>query len=209
MKKVLLIGDSISLDYGPRLRELVREDIHVSSKQGRDEAYQNLDLPIGGNGGDSARVLRYACELAQTGGLDGVSHFFFNCGLHDIKRERPNEELQISPDEYRSNLKKILDLMKKHGIIPVFITTTQADGSRYKPTAPFTRRAEDVLAYNRIAEDLMRENGVQIIDLYAFTKNLGRVGDSLYRDHTHFTPEVIELQAAYLADAMNRILPRD
>ena len=56
MKKVLLIGDSISLDYGPEVRRAVRSDIEIFSKPGTEEAYKNLDLPIGGNGGDSARV---------------------------------------------------------------------------------------------------------------------------------------------------------
>ena len=34
MKKVLLIGDSISLDYGPGLRALLRDDIAVFSRDG-------------------------------------------------------------------------------------------------------------------------------------------------------------------------------
>jgi lysophospholipase L1-like esterase len=202
MKKVLLIGDSISLDYGPQLRSLLREDIAVFSREGAEEAYKNLDLPIGGNGGDSRRVLDYVTKLDADGKLD-ADYFFFNCGLHDIKRERPEEHLQIDECTYRANLQAIVDLMKKRGICTVFITTTQADGTRYKPTMPFTRRAEDVLTYNAIAKEVMEQNGLDMVDLFAFTDSLGRVGNDLFRDHTHFLPDVITLHAKLIADAIN------
>ena len=205
MKEVLLIGDSISLDYGPKLRELVRSDIAIFSKPGAEEAYKNLDLPIGGNGGDSARVLRYVRDLDAKGELD-CEYFFFNCGLHDIKRERPDENLQINQTNYRANLQAIVDLMKQRGIKTYFITTTQADGSRYKEKMPFTRRAEDAVEYNAIAEAVMRENGVETVDLYTFTARLGREGNDLFRDHTHFRPDVIELHAAYLAGVINSVV---
>lgn len=202
MKKVLLIGDSISLDYGPQLRSLLREDIAVFSREGAEEAYKNLDLPIGGNGGDSRRVLDYVTKLDADGKLD-ADYFFFNCGLHDIKRERPEEHLQIDECTYRANLQAIVDLMKKRGICTVFITTTQADGTRYKPTMPFTRRTEDVLTYNAIAKEVMEQNGLDMVDLFAFTDSLGRVGNDLFRDHTHFLPDVITLHAKFIADAIN------
>ena len=205
MRKVLLVGDSISLDYGPELRKWVREDICIFSKPGVEEAYRDLDAAVGGNGGDSARVLRYVSELASKGELN-CEYFFFNCGLHDIKRERPSEALQVSEADYRANLQAILDLMRQNGVKTVFITTTEADGTRYKPTAPFTRRAEDVLAFNAIAREIMEANGVETIDLYAFTASLGKKGNDLYRDHTHFNPDVIALQAAYLAGAMNALV---
>ena len=205
MKKVILSGDSISLDYGPQHRGAVRSDIEICSKPGAEEAYRNLDLPIGGNGGDSARVLGYLKELNEKDELC-CDYFFFNCGLHDIKRERPEERLQIGREEYRANLQAILDLTGQRGIKTVFITTTRADESRYKPTAPFTRRAEDVLAYNVIACEVMRENGIETVDLYAFTESLGLTSEELFRDHTHFRPQIISLQAAYLAGAINAIV---
>lgn len=205
MIKVLLIGDSISLDYGPTVRSLVRSDIAIFSKPDTEEAYKNLDLPIGGNGGDSLHVLDYLKKLYAKGELD-CQYFFFNCGLHDIKRERPNEDLQISEADYRSNLCKIMDLMHKVGAKVVFITTTEADGTRYRDTMPFTRRAEDVLTFNQIALDVMKNYHADVIDLFTFTDNLGRKGNDLFRDHTHFLPDVIQLQAAFIANAINQLV---
>ena len=202
MKKVLLVGDSISLDYSPRMRAFLRPDVAVYSRPGTEEAYKNLDLPIGGNGGDSRRVLAYVRELADNGTLD-CSYFFFNCGLHDIKRERPDEALQVGEEEYRKNLHAILDVMDAHSIKTVFITTTEADGTRYKATMPFTRRAEDVLRFNEIACEVMAERGTDVLDLYTFTHALGLSGNDLFRDHTHFLPNVIELHAAHIAGAIN------
>lgn len=203
MIKVLLIGDSISLDYSPVMKKYLRGDIVIYSRPGTEEAYKNLDLPIGGNGGDSRRVLNYIKELRDTGALD-CKYFFFNCGLHDIKRERPDENLQIDESTYRANLQAIMDIMREKGIKTVFMTTTEADGSRYPiEKMPFTRRAEDVLAYNEIARDVMKKNGADVIDLYQFTHDLGLTGNALFRDHTHFRPDVIEAQAKYLAGEIN------
>lgn len=206
MKKILLVGDSISLDYGPALRGFVRPDLAIFGKPGTEEAYRNLDLPVGGNGGDSSRVLAYVTELRERGELD-CDWFFFNCGLHDIKRERPEEELQVDEESYRANLQAILDLMKAAGVSTVFINTTQADGSRYPVgKMPFTRRANDGVRYNEIAEEVMDQNGVPVVDLYGFTASIGKSGNELFRDHTHFRPEIITLQAAYLAGVINTMV---
>lgn len=203
--KVLLIGDSISLDYGRYLRDFVRHDIEIYGKPGVEEAYQDLDQPIGGNGGDSNRVLAYIKELYEAEQLS-FDYFVFNCGLHDIKRNGHGVELQVTKERYISNLEYIIAIMKAKCIKTIFINTTPADESRYSNIHEFIRYNDDVVAYNKLAQNIMRTNGITIINLYAFTESLGAEGDDLFRDHTHFLDNIIRLQAAYIAGALNSIL---
>lgn len=201
MTRIQIIGDSISLDYGRYLPWLVGPETVLLERDGVAEAYRNLDTAIGGNGGDSSRVLAKLEELERQGRM----HFdllVFNCGLHDIKRARPEETLQIPPEAYARNLRAILALAEKHDIRPVFVSTTPADETRYAPDAQFTRYAADAVQYNEIAAAVMQEHQVPVWDLYRFTTALGLTGDALYRDHTHFTDPVIRMQAAFLAGAM-------
>ena len=86
MTNVLLIGDSISMDYGQYLQDFLADGIHVYGKPDHGEAYLDLDIPLGGNGGDSSMVLEYL-ENAEEDVLS-CDWFFFNCGLHDIKHNR-------------------------------------------------------------------------------------------------------------------------
>ena len=206
--RVLLVGDSISLDYGKFLCEFIRKDIQLVGKEGAEEAYQNLDIPIGGNGGDSNRVLRYIQELEKEEKLN-FAYFVFNCGLHDIKRNLHREFLQVDAKTYLSNLQQILEIMKKNQTEVIFINTTPADENRYGDIPEFIRYGTDVLKYNALAEELMRRYGVEVIDLFSFTEALEEKGDDLFRDHTHFQPNVIRMQAAYIAGALNKILPSD
>ena len=201
MKKVLLIGDSISMDYGQYLQDFLAEGIHVYGKPDHGEAYQDLDIPLGGNGGDSSMVLAYL-EAADDQVL-GCDWFFFNCGLHDIKHDRATDAIQVSPEAYKANLEKILAIMKGRGIKTVFINSTPTDGSRHGRVKSFYRVTEDVPAYNQIAQAVMAAHGIPVIDLYGFTRALGLSGDALFRDHTHFVPSVIRLHAAFLAGHIN------
>ncbi len=64
------------------------------------------------------------------------------------------------------------------------------------------RRRNDVDLYNTIADELMAENDVPIIDLYQFTVNLG---PNIYLnevDSVHFNDETARLQATFITGAL-------
>ncbi len=65
----------------------------------------------------------------------------------------------------------------------------------------FHRYAADCAAYNAVADHIMVEAGVPVIDLYTFTCNLG---PDLYCDHVHFPVPIREKQAAFLAGWLAR-----
>lgn len=110
-KKLLLVGDSISVHYGPYLADYLRGCFTFYTKEGREEALADLDRPVGGNGGDSGMVLDYLKQRRERDGLP-IDILVFNCGLHDIKRKLPQESYQASLDQYRHNLTEILDMME-------------------------------------------------------------------------------------------------
>lgn len=199
MKKILLIGDSISLYYSPFLASYMSGSAELHNKEGRREAFTDLDKPIGGNGGDSSMVLDY---LKKRDKEDSLSYdlFAFNCGLHDIKR-LDDKDCVISEDEYRENLISILNITKKRNIKTVFILTTHVEDERHnaRKQLGFTRYDKDALKYNEIALSVMKENGIDVIDLRSFTE---KMDGEIFIDHVHFSEEVRKLQAAYLAGAL-------
>ena len=93
--KIYVLGDSISIGYGPFLESYLKGMIEYSRKQGEEEALLNLDNPQGANGGDSSMVLSFLKSKAEAGGID-ADLLLLNCGLHDIKTD-PNVQERPSP----------------------------------------------------------------------------------------------------------------
>ena len=67
MASVFVVGDSISIQYGPFLERFLRGVFSYARKEGEREALLNLDRPQGANGGDSSMVLEYLRALVATG----------------------------------------------------------------------------------------------------------------------------------------------
>ena len=201
MTKVLLIGDSISLDYGKYLPRFLPENILVYDKPSDEDAYVDLDTPLGGNGGDSSMVLDFLRTADQQ--TLSCDWFFFNCGLHDIKHDRTTDAIQIPLENYKQNLEQILALMVEKGIKTVFINSTPTSTLRHSKVKIFYRLEEDVPVYNKAAEEVMAAHNIPVIDLYSFTKALNLEEEELFRDHTHFTRPVMQLHAAFLAGYLN------
>lgn len=155
-KRVLILGDSTSMRYGPVLKKLYPEvDIHrpQGNHQGTVVALQNLDRWIGDSHWD-------------------VIHF--NFGLHDFKHVDPktgesssNEDhpLWAPPDDYRTNLESIVVRLQKTGAILIFATTTPVPADEHYRV--IDHRMSPV--YNKIALEIMKERGIAINDLYHYT----------------------------------------
>lgn len=191
MKSIHIIGDSISIHYGPFLEKYIKERLIYSRKEGSNG---NLDLPEGANGGDSSMVLEYLNECKrQNLHWDVV---VINCGLHDIKKI--NGVYQINIDNYQKNLIAIFDISKELSKKIVWVNTTpvidEIHNSRKKE---FQRYDEDVVRYNNVADKIAEVNNAYIIDLYSFCKTLGN--SEIYQDHVHFKTEFRKLQAAFIA----------
>jgi len=194
--KIYVLGDSISIHYGPYLKIFLEGILDYSRKEGEEEALLNLDNPQGANGGDSSTVLNFLIEKIRSGGIQ-ADILLVNCGLHDIRTNPTTGIKQIAQDQYEKNLHSIIIASKKLQTKMVWISTTPCDETIHNVLEPsFHRYSTDCVEYNEVAKNIMSTAGIPIVDLFAFTSNLG---SELYCDHVHFTDSVRQKQAAFIA----------
>ena len=194
-----VVGDSISIHYGPYLQARLTGVMTYSRKTAPDGS---LDDTGAANGGDSAMVLAY---LKTLNGKRCFDYLLLNCGLHDIKRDPVTNQPQITTDSYGTNLCAILVEGQRLAQHVIWIRTTPIIDERHNRLNTTFRRFEaDVEAYNTIADNVMHEQRVPIVDLFTFTHNLGA---DVYVDHVHFTDDVRAQQAAFIAGYLSSLEP--
>ena len=176
-KQLYIIGDSISMWYTSHLLSPLENTCAVMHAPGNcrssREILQKMDGWLAGYDPDVVLV---------------------NCGIHDVTRtERWNFETQIPVDEYEANLREIIRRLRQVPRAPRLIwarTTPVIDEVQQY------RRNEDVVAYNEVADKVMAEAGVEMIDLY------GAVIDDLSdlsADGVHFKPAGYSVLAKTIA----------
>jgi len=207
LPQVFVIGDSISMHYGPHLERMLDGVMRYARKTGESEGegYGNLDLPQGANGGDSGMVLAYLKFKA------GESEFqpdvlLVNCGLHDIKTDPQSGTRQVDMDAYRTNLEALLALGKETAKNLVWVRTTPVDDEQHNSRQmQFHRHAKDLDAYNAAADEIVAAAGVASIDLCSFTRGLGSTAE-IFCDHVHYVEPVRRLQGAFIAGYLTRLV---
>jgi acyl-CoA thioesterase-1 len=201
LPNVLILGDSISIGYTLRVRELLRGRANVFRPVSPDGA-----KPVNCEG-TTLGVQQIDRWLA--GRLWAVIHF--NWGLHDLKHvikagtsqnsDRPDDLVQASVEAYRRNLTAIVRQLQATGARLIFATTT--------PVAPGTinplREVEAPARYNAAALRIMKTKGISVDDLYA-TCESSLTKWQLPRN-VHFTPEGSAALARQAAAAIEAALP--
>lgn len=162
LPRILLIGDSISIGYTLPVRELLKGRANVHRPP------VNCQSTIHG--------LKSLDAWLATGGKGkkwDVIHF--NWGLHDLKYMGPNGEnladpkaksshQQVAPVDFEKNLRQLVTRLKKTGARLVWRNTTPV------PEGVRGRVPGDAAKYNLIAAKVMKDFGVEIQDLFTFTK---------------------------------------
>jgi lysophospholipase L1-like esterase len=182
MKRVLLIGDSIRMGYQP----IVQREL-----QGVAEVYGPEQ-----NGGTSRNVRQNLQAWALASAPDLVH---VNCGLHDIKKPLDSDAIEISLDEYRENVRDILQRLKNSGATVIWATTTPVIGERHHAIKGFDRWEPDVDTYNEVALAIARELEVPVDDLFSVVMQAGKA-ELLTSDGVHYTPEGSELLGKAVAE---------
>ena len=187
VKNVLIIGDSISMGYTPFVQKALAPSVNVEHNRG--------------NGGST----RKGCDSTEVWS-DGRQWdvIAFNFGLHDmvhkdsIGKYNVNGKVTITLDEYRKNLKQIVALLRQTTAKLIFINTTvvpeKADG----------RLVEDPARYNKVAEEVMRENGIKVLDLY--TPSLTIHPNNSKPGNVHYTEKGYEMLAENVVNAIRSAL---
>ncbi|MFA5535328.1 MAG: SGNH/GDSL hydrolase family protein [Mariniphaga sp.] len=203
LPKLFVIGDSISIYYGPYLEKYLQGIALYERKQDDGTANNNLDYPTGANGGDSGMVLKFLLHKLNKPDFK-PDYLLLNCGLHDIKRNAATREIQVAEEEYRKNLETIFQLLKKKNIRLIWMRTTPVvDNIHNANPRSFYRFAADVETYNGIADEICRKHNLPVIDLFSFSKQLG---EDQFKDHVHYKEPACALQAAFIAGAVQTIL---
>jgi len=198
MKHLFVLGDSISIQYGPALHQMLRGRFIYSRKGGLQAGEAEIESPAIANGGDSSLVLSYLREQASTGFHTDI--LLLNFGLHDIKQRESGGPCQVPAEQYEQNLIEIRALALTLAEQVIWIRTTLLDDARHTAHCKsFHRLRAHAEAYNAIADRVMGVDPVKIADLSGFTDQLG---GEVYCDHVHFTEEVRRLQAAFLAGSV-------
>lgn len=195
-KKLFVIGDSISIFYGPYLKKFTEGKFEYDRKRDKGEAMLNLDKPMGANGGDSRMVVEYLKELCPDKTFH-ADYLLINCGLHDIKTNPKTGEKQISSGEYLQNILAIYKLSRKLKVKLIWVNCTPVNDSIHnRKGVAFYRYNKDVVDYNQISDSIFKTKGVKVIDLYTFSSTFPI---DAYLDHVHYKPEFAKLQAAFIA----------
>jgi len=200
VKKLFVLGDSISAHYGPYLQRMTRGVFEYARKEAQ-EASPGLPLPAWVSGGDSSTVLAYLRERLD---IHAPDILLLNCGLHDLRTDPQSGAKQVALWDYQQHLYAIAQLVSDLDLHTTWVRTTPIDDDRHNThQTGFHRFNRDVIRYNEIADAVFGEAGIPLIDLYTFTQNLG---EDVFCDHAHFVEWVRELQAAFIAGHLLAII---
>ena len=195
LPRVVLHGDSIRLGYAPIVAKKLEGKATVIS-------YKN-------NGNDSTNQLKTIKEWAINEKPDIVQ---FNCGIHDTKKDKKTGKFQTSPEQYEANLRKIVETLRKETKAKViFALTTPIHDERAKKQRAdkeYDLLDASTVEYNKIAERVMKELQVPVLDLRAVCGDADEQATLIVADGVHFTAAGSEKLATAVADFVESNLPK-
>lgn len=195
-KRVLILGDSISIGYTPVVQKLLQGEMTVLRPMNDNGKPENCS-------GTTYGVANLDRWLQIDGGKWDVIHF--NWGLHDLKHVKPDGKTsdlatdppQVTVEAYEKNLREIVTQLKATGAKLIFATTTPVPDQPMK----VYRSNTNVIRYNEAALRVMKEEGVVVNDLYTFVhpqmKEL-----QIQPANVHFTPAGSEALGAEVVKAI-------
>ncbi len=189
VKNVLIIGDSISIGYTPFIQKALAPDINVVHNPG--------------NGGSTVRGLD---NVETWVGTREWNVILFNFGLHDlVRKDSLNKydvkgKISVPVEKYKENLNRIVSRLRQTTATLIFINTTMV------PENSAGRKIEDPAIYNAAALEVMRKNGIEVIDLY--TASLTIHPENSKPGNVHYTDKGYELLAAPIIKTITAILKK-
>ncbi len=184
LPRVLVIGDSISMNY---------HDVTKTALRGIANYYR-----IEGNGGPTTRGLQATALWLGHYWEEGLhwDMIQFNFGLHDLRQAYdPDTDTfgahQVSLEEYKANLERIIGMLRETGATLVWCTTTPVPQTRTgrwpDPTGHAGRQKDEDLIFNAAAMDVIRQHpDILVHDLNTFVRKAPELAAWREQDDVHF-----------------------
>jgi len=175
LPRVLIIGDSISIGYTEQVRLSLKDVAHVfrppANCQHTAYGLAHIKAWLGTKKWD---VIHFNFGIWDTHLLDANGNLFRAEGEQALT---PDLRQRHTPDQYRENLTRIVEILEGTGARLIWASTT--------PVMRRTgARAEAIPILNRTAEELMRSRGIAVNDLHAFVLPHAKAWQS--PDRVHF-----------------------
>ncbi|MEO1615374.1 MAG: SGNH/GDSL hydrolase family protein [Planctomycetota bacterium] len=193
LPRVLLLGDSISIGYTIPVREALA-------------GIANVHRPP-----ENCSSTRIGVErLEDWLGDKSWDVIHFNFGLHDLKHvlgdsqqlvaiDTEESHQQVSTEEYRENLVRLVERLKKTNAKLIWCNTTPV------PQGAKGRLPEYVGQYNSVAEEVMAANMIPVNDLNAFASQ--RLAEIQRKANVHFSPAGSKALGKHVASVIKNALP--
>lgn len=177
MTKISFLGDSIRMQYAPRVKEMLGEkyDVFYPSENCRFSKY----------------ALRGMWDWKE--GMKGSRIVHWNNGLWDIC-DIFGDGLFTSKEEYVANMLRVADILLSRHETVIFATTTPV-----RPENPHNKN-EWIEDYNAAIVPLLKEKGVIINDLYSLVA--ADISRYVSDDLIHLSEEGIQLCARAVEKAV-------
>lgn len=196
-KRVLILGDSISIGYTPVVQKMLADEMTVLRPMAKNGRAENCS-------GTTSGVANIDRWLQIDGGKWDVIHF--NWGLHDLKHMKADgkttSDLATDPPQatvevYEKQLREIVAKLKATGAKLVFAATTPVPDEPMK----VYRANADVIRYNEAALRVMKDNDIAVNDLYTLVKP--RMKElQIQPANVHFVPAGSEVLATEVVKAI-------
>lgn len=194
LPKVLIIGDSISINYTP---------VVFNNLSGKAVVYRNPQ-----NARDTKTGL---ASLDRWLGDEDWDVIHFNHGLHDLVKgyRTTYDRYKTTNDgrrlvelaDYKANLEKIVQRLQQTDAKLIFATTTPV------PEGNGMRNVEDVLKYNKVALEVMNKYQVPVNDLYTLAKTYQKTWQ-LPKSNVHFKPIGSQGLGKQVTNEIEKYLPK-
>jgi acyl-CoA thioesterase-1 len=201
LPRVLLIGDSISIDYTIAVRKELAGAANVHRPPANCGSTKTALSPTG---------------LPRWLGDSKWDVIHFNHGLHDLSYRFADDSdknaqgeyaspangghQNVSPAEYEKSLRRIVAQLKQTGAKLIFANTTPVPASDAAKYVPDSERP-----YNEIARKVMADEGVAWNDLWSLVKP--RLAELQIPRNVHFTTAGSTVMAKQVAQRIQSALP--
>lgn len=192
LPQVLIVGDSISMGYGPVVKRLLEGKAVVTRPNENCESTQ-----------------KGVAKLDEWLGNTKYKVIYFNFGLHDLKHvdavtkepsAKATDPLLTPLPIYAANLAIIAKKLKATGAKVIFATTTPVPDH---PGSPL-REPEAPAKYNKVAIAVMANEGIEVDDLYNLA--LPQIKQIQIPDNVHYIPEGYEAFGKHIVSVISKYL---